>query len=63
MKEIAMKLLKRFLLIFDGTKECHAKVDAAVKRATEATKRADSFIETRRGKTGEIPPMVPNGNH
>lgn len=65
-KEILMRFLKRIALVFDGTKECHAKVDAAVQRAAEATKRADSFVEERRerrrGQTGEIPPMVPNGH-
>ena len=49
-----MKALKRFLRIFDGTKECHAKMDAAVTRSVEVRKRDEKVVEKKMAESQSI---------
>jgi hypothetical protein len=54
MKETIVKILKRIAHIFNGTKQCHAKLDEAVKRAESLSARAAEVCERRH--------LVTNGN-
>lgn len=46
-RAIMLRIVKRILHVFNGTAQCHAQADQALRRSQEACARAKRVLESR----------------